>query len=165
MKTGIRAARQQFTRSISFCFVISLTVYTMIAVQGISHAHAEDNSEQEIYALIDKYAEARDTKNEALLESILTTNIDQLSSAGKWRIGSAEAMSYMMKSSTSNLGDRTITIEKVRFLNPENAIVDSIYKIEMPDGKAVELWSTFIVLNVEGQWKITAIRNMLPRKS
>ena len=137
----------------------------MLVVQGIHYAHAEDNSEQEIYALIDKYAQSRDTKNEALLESILTKDIDQLASSGKWRIGNAEAMAYMMKSSTTNPGDRTITIDKVRFLNSESAIVDAIYKIEMPDGKAVELWSTFIVLNVEGLWKITAIRNMLPRKS
>ena len=165
MKIEKNDGKHQFLKSISFSFVIGLTLFTMLVVQGTHHAHAEGNSEQEIYALIDKYAQSRDTKNEALLESILTKDIDQLASSGKWRIGNAEAMAYMMKSSTTNPGDRTITIDKVRFLNSESAIVDAIYRIEMPDEKAVELLSTFIVLNVEGLWKITAIRNMLPRKS
>jgi len=165
MKFKEKTRRYQSVRTISFRFIINLTLFMILVAQGTYRAHAEDNPEHEIYSLIDKYAEARDNKDEALLESILTADIDQLASSGKWRIGKAESMAYMMKSSTTNPGDRTITIDKVRFLNAESAIVDAIYEIVMPDGKAVQLLSTFIVLNVEGMWKITAIRNMLPRKS
>jgi uncharacterized protein YxjI len=36
------------------------------------------------------------------------------------------------------------------------------YEIESADGTSRKMWSTFITVNDNGKWKITAIRNMLP---
>ncbi|MBK8504251.1 MAG: hypothetical protein IPL46_19830 [Saprospiraceae bacterium] len=69
----------------------------------------------------------------------------------------------MMSSSRNNPGDRTLTVEKVRFFSLETAIADARYEIKgslgSPDRK---MWSTFVVWRDHGLWKIAAIRNMLP---
>ena len=119
-------------------------------------------AEKEIYALIDKYSQSRESIDTALLNSILTPDIDQLVSSGEWRYGKEGAMKGMVRSSTSNSGKRTIKIEKIRFLNQECAIADARYEIQNADGSARKMWSTFIVVYQDDIWKITAIRNMLP---
>jgi len=117
---------------------------------------------QEIYSLIDQYARARDTNDTVLLKSILTMDIDQLVSSGEWRKGIGSSINGMLRSSESNPGARSLRIEKFRFLTEECAIVDARYDIQNADGTVRKMWSTFIVVNKEDKWKITAIRNMLP---
>lgn len=118
--------------------------------------------EKEIYTLIENYTKSRETQDTVLLKSILTPDIDQLVSSGEWRYGKEGAMKGMMRSSESNPGKRTITVEKIRFLNPECAIADARYEIENVDGTSRKMWSTFIVVLQDKKWKITAIRNMKP---
>jgi len=118
---------------------------------------------QGIYALVDTYAQAREKKDTVLLESILSTDVDQLVSSGKWRKGKKESMKGMLQSSASNPGTRTLKIERMRFLNSESAIADARYQIQNADGTVRKMWSTFIVVYEDG-WKITAIRNMLPAR-
>lgn len=123
---------------------------------------AEKIQKTEIYSLIDQYAQAREQKDTVLLASILTIAVDQLVSSGVWRRGKEEAMQGMLQSSASNPGERTLNIEKIRFLDSGSAIVDTKYQILNSDGSIRNMWSTFIVAFEEGRWKITAIRNMLP---
>ncbi len=68
----------------------------------------------------------------------------------------------MLRSSNRNPGQRTITVEQIRFLDSEVAVVDTRYKIQLEDGDVRNLWSTFLVVRQEGEWKIAAIRNMSP---
>ncbi|MFY0654651.1 MAG: SgcJ/EcaC family oxidoreductase [Cyclobacteriaceae bacterium] len=121
-------------------------------------------SEKAIYELVAQYSQAREDKDPELLNSILTDEIDQLVSSGTWRIGKDTALSGMMKSSKARPGSRTITIDKLRFLNDQTAIADARYEITNPDGSMRKMWSTFIVVLEEKTWKIAAIRNMLPAK-
>lgn len=139
--------------------VLNLMFTTFIYAQ-------ETNQKQEevIYALIDTTVQAREKKDPVLLRNILTTDIDQLVSSGEWRSGQQEAMDGMMRSSKSNPGSRTITIEKIRFFSSESGIADARYVIQNEDGTERKMWSTFIVVYQEGSWKITAIRNMLPTR-
>ena len=120
-----------------------------------------NKQKQEINAVVEKYLQARDNKDEALLKSILTNNMDQLVSTGEWRRGKAVAIKGMMQSSKSNPGKRTIKVENIRFIHPECAIADARYEIQNADGSARKMWSTFIIANEKGTWKIAAIRNML----
>ncbi|MFC5624444.1 YybH family protein [Algoriphagus winogradskyi] len=117
---------------------------------------------QEIIDLISSYSKARETKDTVLLKEILIEDVDQLVSSGVWRKGLAEAVQGMMESSTSNPGDRTLKVESIRFLDPDAAIVDARYEIKNGDGTVRKMWSTFVVVTETGQWKISAIRNMLP---
>ena len=145
---------------ITFLFVLFnfMTATCMYA----QDSNINTKQKEDIYSLIDKYAQAREKKDATLLESILATDIDQLVSSGKWRRGKNESMNGMLQSSESKPGTREITIEKIRFFNSESGIVDARYEIHNIDGSVRKMWSTFIVVYREGMWKITAIRNMLP---
>jgi len=122
----------------------------------------EDPRIRDINLLIDNYSQARDKKDTVLLKHILTSNVDQLVSSGEWRNGIGEAVQGMMRSSESNPGTRTLTVEKVRFFDNMNGIADARYEIKNKEGTIRKMWSTFVVVNDNGKWKIAAIRNMLP---
>ncbi|MEB2776952.1 SgcJ/EcaC family oxidoreductase [Algoriphagus sp. D3-2-R+10] len=117
---------------------------------------------QEIINLINSYSKTRDTKDTVLLKKILTEDIDQLVSSGEWRKGIASAVKGMMESSNSNPGERTLKVESIRFINPDAAIVDARYEIKNTSGTVRKMWSTFVVVAESEEWRISAIRNMLP---
>ncbi|MBL7858961.1 MAG: SgcJ/EcaC family oxidoreductase [Cyclobacteriaceae bacterium] len=143
----------------------SYALLTLSAILTLACSQNETTPEQtkdEIKLLITQYSKAREKQDMVLLKNILTTDIDQLVSSGEWRTGVEESIAGMRQSSGNNPGTRKLMVEKVRFLNPDNAIVDARYEIEGTDGTTQKMWSTFIVVQQEGQWKIAAIRNMLP---
>ena len=121
-----------------------------------------DVEKKEIHALIDKYSEAREKRDTVLLKNILTPDVDQLVSTGEWRMGIASSVKGMLNSSASTPGTRTLTIDKLRLINPGSAIVDCNYEIKNADGTPRKMWSSFVVVSDKGIWKISAIRNMLP---
>lgn len=141
----------------------SLSVIIILASCTSGRQLATDlQAEQAIITLIDRYSQARETKDTVLLKEILTPEIDQLVSSGEWRRGIRTAVQGMQRSSSNNPGTRTLTVEQIRFLHPGTAIADARYVIENPDGTARKMWSTFLVVKLEKRWRISAIRNMLP---
>ena len=123
---------------------------------------AQEGNTRKIYALVDDYSRARETRDTVLLKSILTEDVDQLVSSGEWRYGLRAAIQGMMESSTANPGSRTLTVEKVRFMDQHTAIADARYEIRNPDGTVRKMWSSFTVVERKEKWRIAAIRNMLP---
>ncbi len=115
-----------------------------------------------ISALIDRYSEAREKSDTVLLKTILTKDVDQLVSTGEWRAGIAAAIEGMLKSSAGSPGTRTLTVDKIRMLDANCAIVDCRYEIGNAGNITRKMWSTFMVVADNEQWKISAIRNMLP---
>ncbi len=143
-----------------FVFVmLSLIAPSMLLAQ---EAVKKNKQNQGIFSLIDDYSLARENRDTVLLKKILTTDVDQLVSTGEWRNGIQASVRGMLLSSASAPGTRTLTIDKIKFLNPQNAIVDARYEIKNSDGTDRKMWSTFIVVQQKGEWKISAIRNMLP---
>ena len=121
-----------------------------------------ETQKQDMQSIIDSYTKARETKDPALLESILTNDIDQLVSSGTWRRGKEESMKGMLRSSQNNPRKRSITVDNIRLVTPDCGIVDTRYEIQNSDGTSRKMWSTFILIYVEKDWEISAIRNMLP---
>ncbi|MEX2233366.1 MAG: DUF4440 domain-containing protein [Cyclobacteriaceae bacterium] len=121
-----------------------------------------EKQQKDISSLIDQYSQAREKKDTVLLKRILTSDIDQLVSNGEWRSGITSAVQGMLRSSAGSPGTRTLTIEKIRLLDPKSAVVDCKYEIQNADGTPRKMWSTFIVVSAKAEWKISAIRNMLP---
>ena len=143
-----------------FIFILyNLLFSSFLLAQG---KKKDDKGIREIYILIDNYSLARDKKDTVLLKSILTNDVDQLVSSGEWRNGISEAVQGMTRSSENSPGTRTLTVEKIRFLDSKNAIADARYEIKSREGTTRKMWSTFVVVNDNGKWKIAAIRNMLP---
>lgn len=144
---------------------ILLLLLLIAAATSFLHGQTVTPSEKQtkdISALIDKYSEAREKRDTLQLKAILTTDVDQLVSTGEWRNGIASSVKGMLNSSATSPGTRTLVIEKMRLLDPNNAIVDCRYEIRNADGSLRKMWSTFIVAADQGIWKISAIRNMLP---
>lgn len=126
------------------------------------NATLNEKQRKDISTLIDQYSQARENKDTVLLKKILTPDIDQLVSNGEWRTGMKSAVQGMLRSSATSPGTRTLTIDKIRLLNPNSAVVDCKYEIQNADGTPRKMSSTFIVVSNKGTWKISAIRNMLP---
>jgi uncharacterized protein (TIGR02246 family) len=141
---------------INFAFLVCV-----IAICNISLAQID---EKVFHDLIANYAEAREKQDADLLKSILTEDIDQLVSSGEWRIGLETAVEGMKRSSQQNEGKRMLTVEKIRMLTPQSAVIDAQYQIISPEGDIRDMWSTFFAVNEDGNWKIAGIRNMLPSK-
>ncbi|MGZ9089936.1 MAG: hypothetical protein ACXW3Q_14765, partial [Rhodoplanes sp.] len=58
-----------------------------------------------------------------------------------------------------NPGNRSIAIAAVRFITPDVAIADGTYTIA---GSDVRRWTTIVLKRERDEWRIAAIRNMLP---
>lgn len=132
---------------------------TVFLLSGFCKTYAQ---QKEIMKLIDQYAQARENSDTLLLKSILTPDVDQLVSTGEWRVGIRAAVDGMLKSSASNSGKRTLTIDKIQLLTPALALVDCRYEIQQVDGSLRKMWSSFIVVRLGDAWKIRSIRNMVP---
>ncbi|MEO9894311.1 SgcJ/EcaC family oxidoreductase [Aurantibacter sp.] len=145
---------------------LTILIFFLFTFANVSAQENKTSIEEhnKITNLIANYAHARETKDAVLLKSILTDDVDQLVSSGVWRKNITESMKGMLKSSKTNPGTRTLTVDNVRLLNSENAIVDAKYQIENSNGSTRKMWSTFIVVKREEVWKIAAIRNMLPAR-
>lgn len=118
---------------------------------------AQNREESAIRDVVQKYAEARDTIDARAIESLFTADADQLVSSGEWRKGRDQVVKGTVASSKKETAKRTITLEAVRFLEPDAAIADGRY-----DLGTRHMWSTFVFKKEGGAWKIAAIRNMLP---
>ncbi|MDF9798503.1 uncharacterized protein (TIGR02246 family) [Catalinimonas alkaloidigena] len=144
-------------------YAILLLLNVLMIIPAIAQdSTMYDKEKQNIKALIDQYAQAREKQDTTLLNEILTKDIDQLVSSGEWRRGKEEARQGMMRSSSSNPGERTLAVEQIRFLSLETAIADARYEIRNTDGSVRKMWSTFVVVHGGDRWRIAAIRNMLP---
>jgi len=151
--------KQNQMKNLVLLFLLNLTAVLFLYGQ---ENMPDDSHRKAIVALIDQYSQAREKRDTILLKKILTTDVDQLVSNGEWRNGMTAAVQGMQTSSLSNPGTRTLQVDKIRMINPGSAIVDCRYEIQNTDGGVRKMWSSFIVINDNKTWKITAIRNMLP---
>ena len=140
--------------------LIALTLATP-ALLAAQEAPVTPQQKQAIVALIDAYSDARAKQDRTLLEDLLTAEVDQLTSSGEWRKGKEGSMQGMGRSSQANPGTRTLTVENVRLLGPQVALVDARYDIRSPQGVPRNMWSNFTVVLVDGKRRLSTIRNIL----
>ena len=123
--------------------------------------HAPD--EASVKNLVARYNAARNGKNPTAIRALLTEDADQLVSSGQWRRGREQLVQGMLLSSRTTPGDRTLSVEAVRFLSPDVALADARYEIAGTAGAdSRRMWSTFIAVRTPDGWRLAAIRNMLP---
>lgn len=114
-----------------------------------------------IIQIVADYNAARDNQDPKAIEKLFTDDADQLVSSGVWRRGKDTLVDGMLASSAGNPGDRTLTVETVRFVTGDVALADARYEIAGAQGVR-KMWSTFLVVRTADGWRIAAIRNMLP---
>jgi uncharacterized protein (TIGR02246 family) len=116
--------------------------------------------ESAVRDLVRRYVDARDAADAKKIEALFTADADQLVSSGEWRRGLDAVVKGTVASSQSETGKRTITVETVRFVGPDVAIVDGRYEIG-----ARKMWTSLVCVRKPEGWRIAAIRNMLPAAS
>ena len=123
----------------------------------------EEAARDAIHDVVRRYVDARAQADPAATSALFTADVDQLVSSGEWRSGRAAVVTGTLASSRQNAGRRTITVDQIRFLTPEVALVDGRYTLTPSAGGPPRLMRTTLLLQRLGStWKISAIRNMLP---
>jgi uncharacterized protein (TIGR02246 family) len=135
----------------------------MIAAQGATASRPAPAQDQAaIRAVVAEYLQARERRDAAAIRALFIEDADQLTSSGDWRKGREEIVRGTLASSQQSGGQRTITIETVRFPGNGIAIADGRYELAGVDEGTRKMWTSFVFVRSAGQWRIAAIRNMLP---
>ncbi|MFL6352310.1 MAG: YybH family protein [Bryobacteraceae bacterium] len=121
-----------------------------------------DRNEQEIRSVVAKYMAARNRNDPDAVRRLFTPDADQLVSNGEWRKGLTDVIRGTSASSRKEAGKSSIVVESVRFVDNDVAIVDGRYRTVSPSGAVRGMWTTIIFKRLRQDWRITAIRNMLP---
>jgi uncharacterized protein (TIGR02246 family) len=129
-----------------------------------SAAQAQGEAEAELRAVVSRYMEARNRNDAEAVRRLLTPDADQLVSTGEWRRGLDEFIRGTSAASRKEAGKSSITVETIRLLSPEIALVDGRYRSVSATGAARDMWATLVMKRVGNEWRITAIRNMLPAR-
>ena len=137
---------------------IALAPSLLVAAQ-----QAPSTDEAAVREVVHRYEAARDAKDAKAIEALFTADADQHTTSAEWRRGRVQVVTGSLGSSKQNPGDRTITVQSVRFITPDVAIADGPYDIGT-GGTVRHMWTTIIVKRDAGAWKIAAIRNMTPSK-
>jgi uncharacterized protein (TIGR02246 family) len=116
-----------------------------------------------IRGIVKEYVDAREKQDPKAVESLFTSDADQLVSSGEWRKGRTAVVKGTLNSSKQTGGKRTITVESIRFVTPDVALADGRYRLaELAGNTQRDMWTTLLLTRTAGGWRISAIRNMLP---
>lgn len=139
------------------------TLLTLLLALSSCSAAAAPSDDTAIRQLIQHYVDVRNHMDEAVLRTLFTPDADQLVSNGQWRRGLDNLVQGAIASSKKETGQSTITVESIRLLGNDTAIVDGRYETTTTGSTAPrKMWSTFILQRTPNGWRIAAIRNMLP---
>jgi uncharacterized protein (TIGR02246 family) len=137
----------------------------VVAVAGLgAQAPASADDEAAVREVVRRYMDARELKDPAAIEALFTADADQHTTSGEWRRGRAQIVPGTLQSSTRNPGTRTITVQAVRFITADVAVADGPYEIRGTAGTR-RMWATLVLKREATQWRIAAIRNMVPTGS
>jgi uncharacterized protein (TIGR02246 family) len=135
----------------------------IIAALGCAQSAGNSSQESAIRDLVQKYVNARNSRDADATRSLFTTDADQLVSTGEWRKGIDSLIKGAMASSMKETGTSSISVESVRFLEPDIAIADGRYETTTAGNSANrKMWTTLVMKRTDAGWRIAAIRNMLP---
>jgi uncharacterized protein (TIGR02246 family) len=140
---------------------LTTVLLSLLAAAGAYGQGSQDDAA--IRLLIRKYVDARNSKDEKATRDLFTADADQLVSSGEWRRGRDALVRGAMASSQKEAGRSSISLQSIRFIEPNAAIADGRYEIVSADkGDVRKMWTSLLVKRTPQGWRITAIRNMLP---
>lgn len=142
-------------------FILTLLLTGFTATQASAQANGDETS---IRQVVEQYLESRRQRDEQSLRAILTEDVDQIPSSGILRDGIDAVANGTLATSDRTGGERSITIERIRFISPDVAIADGPYDIvNRNDGPDRHYLTSITLVRENERWKIAAIRNMQPR--
>lgn len=132
---------------------------------GGARAQNVDHSADEaaIKTVVQAFIDTRDANDSAGLAALLTADADQQLTSGRLRNGREAVVSGSLATTQSTGGKRTISVDRIRFVGNDVAIIDGRYdSVGRADGGDLHMLSTMVLRREGGAWKIAAIRNMMP---
>ena len=144
---------------------VCVLLFSLVTKYGFSQTLV-NSSEHElaIRQVVLQYLETRRQNDVSALSSLFTEDVDQVTSSGELRAGREAVTQGTLATSDRTGGERSITIQRIRFLTPDTAIADGPYDIvNRRDGPDRHYHTTIILVLENGAWKIAGIRNMEPR--
>ena len=146
-------------RIVLVCLLAAALTPALRAQRSVSRA-ADEAAVRDVVA---RYVTAREARNPSAVEALFTPDADQFTTAGEWRRGREQIRSGTAESSQRNPGSRRISVDAVRFVTPDVAIVDGPYEIAAEGAaSARRMWTTVVLVRTAEEWRISAIRNMAP---
>jgi uncharacterized protein (TIGR02246 family) len=143
----------------------AIVIAAVAAYQGsAATGPGTDQDQAAIRAVVAEYLHARERRDADAIGALFLADADQLTSSGDWRRGREEIVRGTLASSQQSGGQRTITIETVRFPHTDVAIADGRYELAGVNEGTRKMWTSFVFVRNAGQWRIAAIRNMLPAR-
>ncbi len=146
---------------VAFRTLVCMKLVVMI-LAAVSLWAQNDSDKDAIRGVVKQYADARNAEKPDAVEHLFMQDADQLVSTGVWRRGRDEVVKGTLASSRNNEGQRTLTVDTIRFVTTDVAIADCRYEIQ--GAQVRKMWSTFVFARTKQGWRIDAIRNMLPAK-
>jgi uncharacterized protein (TIGR02246 family) len=141
-----------------------LLVAATFALSAQSRERADD--EAAIRAVIQAFLDTREKNDAAALAALLTADVDQRQTSGNMRSGRDAVVSGSLSTQQNTGGRRTISVDSLRFVGPDVAIADGRYdSLGRADGTDQRMLTSMVLRREGGDWKIAAIRNMLPSAS
>ena len=129
-----------------------------IAVAQDMPERSED--EAAIRTVTQEFILLRDQDDEAALRALLTAACDQRLTSGHLRSGRDAVVSGSLESTRTRGGQRSISLESIRFLGADVAIANGRYdSTGRSDGTDLYMRTTMVFWRVAGEWRIDAIRN------
>src|SRR5688572_22312496 len=136
-------------------------IATAVAVSAQAADRAAD--EAAIRAVIQAFLDTREKNDAAGLAALLTPDVDQRQTSGNVRSGRDAVVSGSLQTQQSTGGQRSMTVDALRFVGPDVAIADGRYdSVGRADGTDQRMLTSMVLRREGGAWKIAAIRNMLP---
>lgn len=141
---------------------LGFLVVVAFSCEGMRAQTFPGGDEHDIRGVVAEYMAARNKNDSEAVGRLFTPDADQLVSTGEWRKGLADLVRGTSASSRKEAGKSSITVEDVRLVDSEVAIVDGHYRTVSLSGAVRDMWTTIVLKRAGHDWRITAIRNMLP---
>ncbi len=141
---------------------VGCTIALVFSLGTLSAQTSPDQDEGKIRTVVAEYMAARNENSPEAVRRLFTPDADQLVSTGEWRKGLTDLVRGTSASSRKEAGKSSITVETVRLIDQDVSIVDGRYRTVSLNGATREMWTTLVLKRVGTDWRIAAIRNMLP---
>ena len=145
---------------------VAVSIVLLLAfVASVRTPAAQPGEESAVRRVVQQHDDARNKGDWKAYAALFAKDADQLTSAGTWRTGVAdiEKSTAEIIATTYKGGKYTTTVDRVRVIAPNVALVDGTFEIaNISGGGSRKGRSTLILVNAGGQWRIAATRSMVP---